>query len=190
MSVDLAIRNGVVIDGTGAEGRAADVGIRGGRIVAIGHVAEAATEVDATGKVVTPGFIDIHSHSDYTLLVDPRAVSAVHQGVTLEVVGNCGHGCFPIRDEATASRAIYGHSTAVPVTWQTAVGYFERLEEARPAVNVLSLVPNGQLRLPVIGLEDRPATSDELREMTRLLEEGLEQGAWGYSTGLEYAQER
>ena len=85
-------------------------------------------------------------------------MSAIHQGVTLEVVGNCGHGCFPIRDAERAARAIYGHSEAVPVTWRTAAGYFERLEEARPAVNVLSLVPNGQLRLAVVGLEDRPAT--------------------------------
>src|SRR4051812_2522197 len=190
MSVDLAIRNGVVIDGTGAEGRAADVGIRGGRIVAIGHVAEAATEVDATGKVVTPGFVDIHSHSDYTLLVDPRAVSAIHQGVTLEVVGNCGFGCFPIRDPALARRSIYGYTPDLPVTWSSASEYFERLEAARPAVNVASLVPNGQLRLSVVGLEERPASPDELREMRRLLEESLEQGAWGYSTGLEYATEQ
>lgn len=147
-------------------------------------------EIDATGQYVTPGFIDIHSHSDYTLLRDPRAVSAIYQGVTTEVVGNCGHGCFPIRDEQVAARAIYGHSSDLPVTWTDAAGYFERLEEAKPAVNVLSLVPNGQLRLSTVGLADRPATDVEVREMTRLLNESIEQGAWGYSTGLEYAQER
>jgi N-acyl-D-amino-acid deacylase len=186
----LVIRNGTVLDGTGAEPFRADVAVGGERIESIGEIGPCANELDATGRYVAPGFIDIHSHSDYTLLVDPRAVSAIHQGVTLEVVGNCGHGCFPIRDAGRAARAIYGHSEAVPVTWRTAAGYFERLEQARPALNVLSLVPNGQLRLAVVGLEDRPATSEELREMTRLLEEGLEQGAWGYSTGLEYAQER
>ena len=186
----LVIRNGLVLDGTGAGPFRADVAVADGRIERIGEVGPGPPELDAAGRYVAPGFIDIHSHSDYTLLVDPRAVSAIHQGVTLEVVGNCGHGCFPIRDEAGAARAIYGHSSEVPVTWETAAGYFERLEEARPAVNVLSLVPNGQLRLAVIGLEDRPATADELREMSKLLEEGLEQGAWGYSTGLEYAQER
>ena len=184
------IRNGTVLDGTGAEPFRADVAVAGGRIERIGEIAPGANELDAAGRYVAPGFIDIHSHSDYTLLVDPRAVSAIHQGVTLEVVGNCGHGCFPILDAGRAARAIYGHSEAVPVTWRTAAGYFERLEQAYPAVNVLSLVPNGQLRLAVVGLEDRPATSEELREMTHLLEEGLEQGAWGYSTGLEYAQER
>jgi N-acyl-D-amino-acid deacylase len=190
MSVDLAIRNGLLIDGTGAEGRAADVGIRHGRIVAVGEVPEADTELDATGKVVTPGFIDIHSHSDFTLLVDPRAASAVHQGVTLEVVGNCGFGCFPLLNKELAPKAIYGHSTDVPLTWTSAAGYFERLEEAEPAINVLSLAPNGQIRLSVVGLEDRPARRDELTKMRYLLDEALEQGAWGYSTGLEYAAER
>jgi N-acyl-D-aspartate/D-glutamate deacylase len=186
----LVIRNGSVLDGTGGEPFRADVAVANGRVDRIGKVETGGRELDATGLFVAPGFIDIHSHSDYTLLVDPRAVSAVHQGVTTEVVGNCGHGCFPIRDERLASRAIYGYSDAVPVTWQTADGYFDRLAEAQPAVNVLSLVPNGQLRLAVLGLVDRPATADELRQMTRLLEEALEQGAWGYSTGLEYAQER
>ena len=153
-------------------------------------VPEAGTEIDATGKVVTPGFIDIHSHSDFTLLVDPRAASAVHQGVTLEVVGNCGFGCFPLLDKELAPKAIYGHSADVPLTWTSAAGYFERLEEAAPAINVLSLVPNGQIRLSVVGLEDRPARPDELTKMRYLLDEALEQGAWGYSTGLEYAAER
>src|SRR5438874_13739306 len=134
--MDLVIRGGTLLDGTGAAPRIADVGVKEGRIAAIGKLPANGAEVDATGLTVAPGFIDIHSHSDYTLLVDPRAVSAVHQGVTLEVVGNCGHGCFPIRDEGRAARAIYGHSDAVPVTWRDATGYFERLEEAQPAVNV------------------------------------------------------
>jgi N-acyl-D-amino-acid deacylase len=188
--VTIAIRHGTVVDGTGAEPFAADVLVADGRVEAVGAVGAADEEIDATGLCVAPGFIDIHSHSDYVLLVDPRAVSAIHQGVTTEVVGNCGHGCFPIADPSLAARAVYGHSEAVPVTWRTADGYFERLEAAAPAVNVVSLVPNGQLRLAVVGLEDRPATPDELRRMQRHLEEALEQGAWGYSTGLEYAQER
>lgn len=190
MSVDIAIRNGLVVDGTGAEGRPADVGIRDGRIVTIGSVPEAAQELDAAGKVVTPGFVDIHSHSDFTLLVDPRAASAVHQGVTTEVVGNCGFGCFPLLNTELAPKAIYGHSAAVPLTWSSASGYFERLEQAEPAINVASLAPNGQIRLSVVGLADRPARPDELTRMRYLLDEALEQGAWGYSTGLEYAAER
>ena len=190
MTLDVAIRNGLVVDGTGRPAFAADVGIEGGRIVTLGETSAAATEIDAAGLTVVPGFVDVHSHSDYTLLLDPRAVSALHQGVTTEVVGNCGHGCFPIGDPSLAQRAIYGYSPSLPLSWSSADGYFERLEEARPAVNVASLVPNGQLRLAVVGLEDRPATQAERAAMAALLEESLEQGAWGYSTGLEYAAER
>ncbi len=190
MSIDTAIRNGIVVDGTGADGVRTDVGLHDGRIVAVGVVPDADTEIDAAGKVVAPGFIDIHSHSDYTLLVDPRAASAVHQGVTLEVVGNCGFGCFPLLDKDLAPKAIYGHSSDVPLTWTSAAEYFDRLEEASPAINVASLAPNGQIRLAVVGLADRPARPDELARMTYLLDEALEQGAWGYSTGLEYAAER
>jgi N-acyl-D-amino-acid deacylase len=187
--VRLAIRNGTVYDGTGAEGRVADVLVEDGRVSALGQVDAEAQEIDATGLAVAPGFVDIHSHSDYTLLVDPRAVSAIHQGVTTEVVGNCGFGCFPIRDPQQARRAIYGYSEDVPITWSSAGEYFETLEAARPAVNVLSLVPNGQLRLAALGLADRPADRAELVDMQALLRESLDAGAWGYSTGLEYAQE-
>jgi N-acyl-D-amino-acid deacylase len=186
----LAIRGGTVYDGTGAAGREADVLLEDGRIAAIGRIDAEADELDARGLAVAPGFVDIHSHSDYTLLVDPRAVSAIHQGVTTEVVGNCGFGCFPIRDPATARRAIYGYSDALPVTWSSAGEYFEALDAAKPAVNVLSLVPNGQLRLATMGLADRPADARELAEMQALLAESLDAGAWGYSTGLEYAQEQ
>jgi N-acyl-D-amino-acid deacylase len=188
--VKLVFRNGTVYDGTGAEGRIADVPIEDGRIVGIGRIDADALEIDATGLAVAPGFIDIHSHSDYTLLVDPRAVSAIHQGVTTEVVGNCGFGCFPIRDPAVARRAIYGYSDALPVTWSSAGEYFDVLEAAKPAVNVLSLVPNGQLRIATMGVVDRPADARELAEMEALLRESLDAGAWGYSTGLEYAQEQ
>ena len=126
--VKLVIRNGTVYDGTGAEGRIADVAIDDGRIAGIGQIDADAHEIDADGLAVAPGFIDIHSHSDYTLLMDPRAVSAIHQGVTTEVVGNCGFGCFPIRDPAVARRAIYGYSDELPVTWSSAGEYFEALD--------------------------------------------------------------
>jgi N-acyl-D-amino-acid deacylase len=186
----LVVRNGTVLDGTGNQPFQADLLLVDGRIEQLGEVAAGECELDAAGLCVAPGFIDIHSHSDYTLLVDPRAVSAIHQGVTTEVVGNCGHGCFPIGESRLASRAIYGYSDSPPLNWADADGYFSAMAEARPAVNVLSLVPNGQLRLSVVGLEERPATRSELDGMARLLEEALEQGAWGYSTGLEYAHER
>ena len=186
----IVIRNGTVYDGTGAEGRIADVAVDDGRIAGIGQIDTDAVELDATGLAVAPGFVDIHSHSDYTLLMDPRAVSAIHQGVTTEVVGNCGFGCFPIRDPSVARRAIYGYSDDLPVTWSSAGEYFEELDRARPAVNVLSLVPNGQLRIATVGVVDREADAREIAEMQTLLRESLDAGAWGYSTGLEYAQEQ
>lgn len=190
MRLDLAIRGGTVVDGTGAEPARADVGVRDGRIAVVGEVGAARETIDASGRVVTPGFVDLHSHSDFTLLVDPRAISAIHQGVTTEVVGNCGFGCFPLLDRALAPTAIYGFDPAVGLDWTSAGEYFDRLDQARPAVNVASLVPNGQLRLSTVGLEDRPADAAELAEMRRLLDEALREGAWGYSTGLEYAAER
>src|SRR5262249_33747603 len=103
------VTGGTVIDGSGDPPRDADIRVEDGRIAEIGDLAgrDDLPALDAPGLTVTPGFIDIHSHSDYTLLEDPRAVSAIFQGVTLEVVGNCGFGCFPIRDRAAAATAIY-----------------------------------------------------------------------------------
>ena len=190
MGTRLVITGGKVIDGTGAPVRVADVVIDGAKIEAIVDRWDGDGEIiDASGLTVAPGFIDIHSHSDYTLLVDPRARSSIHQGVTTEVVGNCGFGCFPLRDPNLARTAIYGISDAVPLDWSSPGEYLDRLSAAGPAVNVMSLVPNGQLRLSTMGLADRPARDDELAAMSRLLEEGLEAGAWGYSTGLEYGAE-
>jgi len=184
---DLIVRNGTVFDGLGSPSINCDVVVHEQKIVEIGRTKLSATrEIDATDKYVTPGFIDIHSHSDFTLLVDPRAVSSISQGVTLEVIGNCGHGCFPLIDKVLAKNSIYGISDAVPLEWSTPAAYIDRLEEACPAVNVITLVPNGQLRQATVGLQDRPADVDELKQMRRHLEDGLEAGAFGFSTGLEY----
>jgi N-acyl-D-amino-acid deacylase len=142
--------------------------------------------VDARGLIVAPGFIDIHSHSDFTLYRDPRAVSAIAQGVTLELVGNCGHGCAPVADPRLAAGNIYGYDPECELPWRTVAEYLNGLEKARPAVNVATLVPNGNLRLAVAGVVDRTSDSAEVRSMKKLLEQGLEEGAFGYSTGLEY----
>ena len=146
--------------------------------------------LEAAGLWVAPGFIDIHSHSDFTLLADPRAMSSIAQGVTLEVVGNCGHGCAPLTDPTTAQMNMYGYAPDYPIDWRSVGQYLERLQERQPAVNVLTLVPNGRLRLSVAGLVDRPSTPDELRRMKALLQASLEEGAFGFSTGLEYGPER
>ena len=191
MSSDLLIRGGTVIDGTGSPAYVADIGITGDRITGIGSINSSnfADVIDADGLTVAPGFIDAHSHSDFTLLVDPRAVSSIMQGVTAEIVGNCGYGSCPIVNQTMAREAIYGFRPDFPLTWNTVAGYFDRLEKARPAVNVLTLVPNGQLRLGTVGAKQRPATQEELDRMKYLLRQGLEEGAYGYSTGLEYSTE-
>jgi N-acyl-D-aspartate/D-glutamate deacylase len=191
MRPDLVIRGGTMFDGLGNPGVAGDIAVYRGRIADMGRIeGRGAREIDASGLYVTPGFIDIHSHSDFTLLVDPRAASAVHQGVTLEVIGNCGHGCFPLIDKPLARNTIYGITDHIELDWSTPAAYLERLEAARPAINVLTLVPNGQLRQATVGLAARPADADERRAMIKHLEEALEAGAFGLSTGLEYAIEQ
>jgi N-acyl-D-amino-acid deacylase len=190
--LDLIVKNGTIIDGTERARFSADVAVRDGRIVEIAALARAAaaTELDATGLVVTPGFIDIHSHSDFTLLVDPRAHSAIAQGVTTELVGNCGHGCAPIVDIEAAKGNVYGYVRQTPVTWSSTSGYLEQMDAARPGVNLITLVPNGLLRIAVMGRTERPATVEERRSIARLLEEALDVGAAGFSVGLEYAVEQ
>ncbi|HPK01214.1 MAG TPA: amidohydrolase family protein [Candidatus Sumerlaeota bacterium] len=189
----ILIRRGTILDGTGAAPRDADLLLENGVIAAIGAldgVGEVAETIDAAGSYVAPGFIDIHSHSDFTLLVDPRAVSSISQGVTTEIVGNCGHGCAPIHNPISAIANIYGYQAGYDLFWRSMAEYLESLEQARPALNVATLVPNGNLRQAVCGMSDRPAGREEIARMTRLLEQGLEEGAIGYSTGLEYATEQ
>src|SRR3712207_1702791 len=127
-SYDLLITGGEIADGTGAPPFRADVAIRDGRVAAIIPAGQLDPQfadspaLDASGLLVAPGFIDIHSHSDFTLLSDPRAVSSVAQGVTLEVVGNCGHGCAPIGDPALAAANIYGYQAGARLDWRTVAG--------------------------------------------------------------------
>ena len=197
---EMLIKGGTIIDGTGKAPFRADLLIEDGRIASVEQVGNPSTALrtglpnvptlDASNLVITPGFIDIHGHSDFTLLVDPRAVSSITQGVTTEVVGNCGHGCAPIRNKEAVKSNIYGYRADHPLDWQSVGEYLECLKQARPAVNVATLVPNGNLRLAVAGLVDRPSTSDELILMKDLLLQGLDEGAFGYSTGLEYGPEK
>ena len=171
----------------------ADVGVTGDTISAIGDLSGsiAPTVIDAAGLFIAPGFVDAHGHSDYTLLADGRAFSQVSQGVTTEVIGNCGHGCAPrVGDAAEFTGNIYGYTGTPELAWATFGEYLERLQAANPAINIVPLVPNGNLRISAVKDRSHPASPEEVETMKRLLAEALDEGAWGLSLGLEYGSER
>lgn len=184
---DLVIRGGEVFDGSGAPARRADVGIRGDSIAEIGDLAaaNATRTVDARGLVVAPGFIDMHSHSDYTLLVDGRAISKVTQGVTTELLGE-SDSAAPAAGPVRADREKALADLQLTLDWTRLADYFARVERQRVSVNIVSTVASGTVRAAVIGFEDRPATSDELRKMEALVAEAMQDGAAGLSSGLIY----
>jgi len=142
--------------------------------------------IDATGFVVTPGFIDIHTHSDFTLLVNGAAESQVHQGVTLEVIGQCGFSCAPVGNPEIMKRSILGYHEGIDITWKTFGEYLSRLEEQELGINVMAFVGHGAIRRAVLNEEFRLPSEDEMKEMVRLIDCALEKGACGLSTGLEY----
>jgi dihydroorotase/N-acyl-D-amino-acid deacylase len=185
---DVVIVNGHVIDGTGSPWYSADVGIRGGRIAAIGKLggAAAAKRIDAAGKIVAPGFIDMLGQSELTILVDPRLPSKIYQGITSEITGE-GISPAPLtgraRDEMAQTLEHYGLSA----DWQNFAQYFARLERQGIGINLGSYVGATTLREVVIGSVDRPPTAAELERMRALVREAMEEGALGVSTSLEYA---
>jgi N-acyl-D-aspartate/D-glutamate deacylase len=182
---DLVIRGGAVYDGTGAPARAADVGVRGDRIVAVGTIpARGGVEVDARGLAVAPGFIDVHSHDDFAVLLDPEMAFKVMQGVTTDVVGNCGSGVVPY--ESAVTRFSRLHPGARPAPWEGFAGYLARVEEAAPSCNVAVLMGHGSLRSGAMGQAQRPPDAGEMARMRGWVGEGVEAGAMGLSTGLIY----
>ena len=183
---DLLIRGGHVMDGTGAPGRDADVSIHGGRVVALEPRTSrpAYRTIDARGQIVAPGFIDIHTHSDFTLPLNPRAESKIRQGVTLEVTGNCGFSVAPALPGRAAVLREYLASSAPWLTF-TETSYAGYVAAFPPtSVNVVLQVGHHTLRLMTAGMEARPVTAAELAAMERLLAEALAAGAWGLSSGL------
>jgi len=190
MAWSLLIRNGLVIDGSGAPAMRADVAVEGGRVAAVGPGlrGEAQRTIDATGHYVTPGFIDIHSHSDLFYLGCPAAESKVRQGCTTEVVGMCSFSPAPVHParKETVRAWAGGIGARLDVTWETFGQYLDVLRAARPSINIVHMVGHGALRLAAIGPDSRAATPDDLRAMERLLAEAVDAGAFGYSTGLVY----
>ncbi len=188
---DLIIRNASVIDGTGTSPRRGDVGISGDRITAVGAIdpdAPTARSIDALGRVVCPGFVDIHTHSDLTLVADGTGESKLRQGVTTEVVGNCSFSAFPIEPERLDLHADHLARATAPLTpwWTDFDGYADALHERGLAINVAPLAGHGTLRVAAMGVDERPPAADEMRRMEGDLDRALEQGAFGMSTGLTH----
>jgi N-acyl-D-amino-acid deacylase len=196
MHFDVLIRNGWVLDGTGAPPYLADVGIRGAKIEDVGRLsgAQAVQTIDAKGLYVAPGFIDAHVHGDLMLLADPIHLPAIRQGVTTYIIGQDGTAFAPASPATLDfmrrySAGFNGNPSSIDYDWSTVAEYLARFD-GTTAINVALLIPNGNVRMEVMGLDPRPATDDELRSMRRIVREGMEAGAVGLSTGLDYIPSR
>ena len=190
MAFDVVIRGGRVLDGTGSPWRVADVGIRGGKIAEVGRLGRAKSDraIDASGTYVAPGFIDIHTHSDIGILVEPTAECAVRQGVTTHVIGNCGDSPAPIseRYRELAVRRFEYYAQAKDWNWSTYAEYLDFMTRQGVGINIAGLVGHGSVRLATMGFEERPPTPDEMRSMKDHVDEAMRAGAFGMSTGLVY----
>jgi N-acyl-D-amino-acid deacylase len=189
---DRLIRGGLVADGNGAEPVPADILVRGGRITAVepsGVIPPADREVvDADGLVVAPGFIDVHSHADNAPLLVENDTSKILQGITTEVVGNCGFSLAPTGAESIASLTSFSRRIFPPIdfTWSRWTEFLQRTDARGYVTNYAPLVGHGTLRIAVLGMVDARPDADELAAMGRLLDEALEGGAFGMSSGLVY----
>jgi N-acyl-D-amino-acid deacylase len=185
---DVVIMNGRIVDGSGNPWFYGDVAIRGDRIVKVGRVgpSRARRRINARGLVVAPGFIDMLGHSEYNLLIDPRAESKIFQGITTEVTGE-GGSVAPLNDYILKENEPFIKFFNVTVDWRTLGEYFARLERTRPAINVATYVGATQVRTYVLGDEDRAPTPAELDRMRSLVAEAMQNGAVGLSTSLVYA---
>jgi len=182
---DVVIKNGHVIDGSGKPRIRANLAVRGHRIQGIGPDLKGDREIDASGMIVSPGFIDMHTHSEYSLLLDPRGLSKVTQGVTTEVLGE-HHSAGPVLGKAEDDPILLAYG--VERDWATLGEYFERIGQQGIGQNVLSFVGAGQVRACVVGVryENRPTTDAEMGEMRHLVAQAMDEGAFGVSSGMFY----
>ena len=185
---DIVITNGHIVDGTGSPWYSGDIGIRDGRIAAIGNLSAAARKhtIDAAGKVVAPGFIDMLGQSETTILVDPRLPSKIFQGITTEITGEGGSAAPLTKAIVDADRPVYAHYK-IDVDWQTFRQYFARLEKQGMGINLASYVGATQVRRVVLGDADVQPTPEQLEKMKALVRDAMRDGAVGVSTSLEYA---
>lgn len=184
-----------MLDGSGARASRADVLVEGERVATVGPRLEAPERscvvIDAHDLTLAPGFIDMHSHADFSMPSYPGALNSLAQGVTSEVVGNCGHTPAPLPQVPAFAEAIRAAGRALGPdldwAWTSFGSFLDTIDQAHPSVNVIPLVGFGTIRSAVMGAEDRPATETEREAMRRLVSQALTEGAWGLSTGLVYA---
>jgi N-acyl-D-amino-acid deacylase len=189
---DLLLRGGTVIDGTGTPGHRADVGVLGDRILAVGDLAavgvdDVATVIDVEGRVVAPGFVDPHGHSDGSLFLDGALASHLHQGFTTQLSGNCGDSLAPITRKGREVVDLSLRANRIKAHWKTFEEYLDRVEEQPLGPNVAFLVGHGTIRASVLGADPRPPKDRELAAMVDAVEAAMDAGAVGLSTGLIYA---
>ncbi len=186
VSYDIILRNGRIVDGCGTPWFGADIGIKDGKIECIGSLegASAGKIFDVNNLVVSPGFIDIHDHSDTGIVKDPQAGQKVKQGVTTVMVGNCGSSAAPL---TKISKEILKAREGIDAEWTSFGEYLATLEKSKIAINFASLIGHGTIRSGVMGMEGRAPTDSELEEMKKMVAQAMEDGAYGLSTGLIYA---
>ncbi len=186
---EIIIQNGEIIDGTGKPAYKADIALSKDKIASIGKINSKDNDniIDASGLMIAPGFVDIHSHSDYYLLIDPRAESKIMQGVTTEVGGNCGYAAAPVFGNLLKERRkSYQEQFEINLNWSDLNGYYKKLQEKGTAVNFAPLLGQNTIRGSVMGYENRPPETTEMKKMELLVLEGIKQGAYGMSVGLIY----
>ena len=186
-------KNGNVIDGTGSEGRIADVMVDEGRIVEIGQIEVGVNEqvIDATGKIICPGFIDTHTHSDLSAIINPALSAKIRQGITTELLGQDGVALAPLPEEYIPAwrkniAGLDGDTDKIDWKYKNTDGYLNLLASRHPATNLAYLVPHGNVRMEAMGLDGRPSTREDVAKMCEVLERELKAGAFGLSTGLIY----
>ena len=189
---DVIIKNGLIVDGEKDKPYKTDLGIVGDRVEELGNLSSAGAKsvIDAEGKVVSPGFIDIHTHSDTPLLINPKAESKIRQGVTTELGGNCGGCPFPRKESLSPYEKMLKEAADVDFNWTDLEGYHAEMEKKGIAVNHATLAGQGTIRNYVIGETRRKPTAQEIDAMKKLTAEAMAQGAFGLSTGLEYTPDR
>ncbi|RYD02315.1 hypothetical protein N752_25520 [Desulforamulus aquiferis] len=190
---DLLIRGAKIVDGTGAPWYKGELAVAGDTIVKMGRITDKEAYkrvIDADGLILSPGFIDMHSHSDLMQLADPLGSAKIRQGITTELLGQDGLGVAPMEEGVAANYRQYLTgllgNPAIDWSWRSFAEYLEALEGPGTATNLAVLVSHGPLRLLAVGMDERPANAEELNKINQLATQAMEQGAFGLSTGLIY----